>query len=221
MVGIQNFIAHDLYRLLSDDPAFMNVQVAVSFFEIYGGRCQDLLNNRNKLCVREDGQGEVVVAELMELPVDSVMALEAVIDAGNKNRTTHATESNDESSRSHAICQITLYDTSAPPPKGSTSQYGAVLGRLSLIDLAGSERGADTKSNNRQRRMEGAEINKSLLALKECIRALDTQSGHVPYRGSKLTLCLKESFTRPDARTVMITTVSPVRDEIINIYIST
>jgi len=39
--------------------------------------------------------------------------------------------------------------------------------------------------------MEGAEINKSLLALKECIRALDSQSGHVPYRGSKLTLVLK------------------------------
>ncbi len=43
--------------------------------------------------------------------------------------------------------------------------------------------------------MEGAEINKSLLALKECIRALDTQSGHVPYRGSKLTLVLKVQST--------------------------
>ena len=106
MVDIQRYIAHDLYRILSDSPVYMNIQVAVSFFEIYGGRCQDLLNNRNKLTVREDGQGEVVVADLMELPVDSVSALVAVIEAGNKNRTTHATESNDESSRSHAICQV-------------------------------------------------------------------------------------------------------------------
>ena len=52
----------------------------------------------------------------------------------------------------------------------------------------GSERGADTKSHDRERRLESAEINKSLLALKECIRALDSDSTHVPYRASKLTL---------------------------------
>ena len=53
-----------------------------------------------------------------------------------------------------------------------------------LVDLAGSERAADCQSNNRQRRLEGAEINKSLLALKECIRALDLEKKHLPFRGS-------------------------------------
>lgn len=43
----------------------------------------------------------------------------------------------------------------------------------------------------------------------ECIRALDSESVHVPYRASKLTLVLKDSFTRKGARTVMIATVSP------------
>lgn len=197
MQGVQKFVAEDLFAIVDtiDSP----IQVYVSYFEIYGGRCQDLLNNRQRLNVREDGAGEVVVSDMLEVVADSAATLQSIIDTGNRNRTTHATESNDESSRSHAICQIAL-------KHGSTEQ---LLGRFSLIDLAGSERGADTKSHNRQRRMEGAEINKSLLALKECIRALDSNSTHVPYRASKLTLVLKDSFTNRKSRTVMIATVSP------------
>ena len=71
-------------------------------------------------------------------------------------------------------------------------------GKLTLVDLAGSERAQETQSNDRQRRAEGAEINKSLLALKECIRALDARKSgletHVPFRASKLTLVLRDSF---------------------------
>jgi kinesin family protein 2/24 len=80
------------------------------------------------------------------------------------------------------------------------------------VDLAGSERGTDTKSHNAQRRTESQEINTSLLALKECIRALDmNKSGtkHVPYRQSKLTLILKDCFTSDNAKTTMIANISP------------
>lgn len=120
----------------------------------------------------------------------------------NRTRTTHATEANDTSSRSHAICQIILRDKTS----------GKLRGKLSLVDLAGSERGNDTKSHNSQRRTESAEINTSLLALKECIRALEDKkmgNKHVPYRASKLTLILKDCFTSALARTTMIATVSP------------
>lgn len=65
--------------------------------------------------------------------------------------------------------------------------YGKPYGKISFIDLAGSERGADTMNTNKQTKLDGAEINKSLLALKECIRALDLEKKHLPFRGSKLT----------------------------------
>lgn len=199
MQGIQSYVADDLFALLQhhEEENGTHVDVFVSYFEIYGGRCQDLLNSRQRLNVREDGNGEVVVSDLLEMQADTAEALHNIIETGNRNRTTHATESNEESSRSHAICQIAL------------KRRDHLVGRFSLIDLAGSERGADTKSHNRQRRMEGAEINKSLLALKECIRALDSASSHVPYRASKLTLVLKDSFTNKKSRTVMIVNVSP------------
>jgi kinesin family protein 2/24 len=87
------------------------------------------------------------------------------------------TGANADSSRSHAVLQLSLRNR----------HDGKTIGKMSFIDLAGSERGADTVDNNKQTRGEGAEINKSLLALKECIRALDMDKKHTPFRGSKLT----------------------------------
>lgn len=154
-----------------------DVQVYVSFFEIYGARVQDLLNRRNRLNVREDGRGEVHVTGLQEFRVNNSEDLLDLVAQGNSIRTTQATETNDTSSRSHAICQVTL-------KRGNNR----LLGKLSLVDLAGSERGQDTKSHSRQLRTESAEINKSLLALKECIRSIASGNTHVPFRASKLTM---------------------------------
>jgi kinesin family protein 2/24 len=100
-----------------------------------------------------------------------------------------------------------------PPPtrrRGTASPNDNEVGRLSFIDLAGSERGADTDRADRKTRLEGAEINTSLLALKEVIRSIACASrDHVPFRGSKLTQVLKDSFVGENARSVMIACVAP------------
>ena len=74
--------------------------------------------------------------------------------------------------------------------------------------MAGNERGKDTYNNDKQTRIDGSEINKSLLALKECIRALDLNKTHTPFRMSKLTLVLRDSFIG-NCKTVMIGNISP------------
>eukprot|EP00656_Telonema_subtile_P041796 TRINITY_DN47098_c0_g1_i1.p1 TRINITY_DN47098_c0_g1~~TRINITY_DN47098_c0_g1_i1.p1 ORF type:complete len:135 (+),score=31.79 TRINITY_DN47098_c0_g1_i1:37-441(+) len=86
-----------------------------------------------------------------------------------------------------------------------------VLGRMSLVDLAGSERACDTRNADRQTQLEGAEINKSLLALKECIRAMDSKEAHVPFRGSKLSQLLKESFVGRSTRMISSPASGPPR----------
>lgn len=114
---------------------------------------------------------------LVEVPVITGAEALQVVDAANAARTTHATTTNADSSRSHSIsilriCQLTELQENASIPHPPPS-LAATIGKLTLVDLAGSERAQDYKAHSQQRRTEGAEINKSLLALKECIRAID------------------------------------------------
>jgi len=196
MNGIQQILAYDLYEELEEHGE--NVEIRLAFFELYSGYVQDLLNDRNRCKLLEDGKGEVNIKGLSEVRANTAEDFLQVIEQGQSQRTTRATEANDTSSRSHAICQVFLRDT----------KTGKLKGKLTLVDLAGSERGNDTKSHDSKRRSESAEINTSLLSLKECIRALGQKGAHVPYRGSKLTLLLKDCFS-PSSKTTMIAMVSP------------
>jgi kinesin family protein 2/24 len=205
MKGIQNLAIESLFSELSNRNK--NFNLYISFFEIYGGRLFDLLNNKAKLQVLDDKNGKVQIFGLQEIPADNPQDMTYIIEQANAIRTTHNTVTNETSSRSHAICNIIIKED------GSNDVYG----KLSLVDLAGSERAQETQSNNRQRRAEGAEINKSLLALKECIRALDARKSsgnndiHVPFRASKLTHVLRDSFiSKSDkCKIIMISCVNP------------
>lgn len=188
--------AQDVFTLL-ELPENSNLQVGVSFYEIYCGKPRDLLNDSKFCPIRVDGKENVNIIGLTEKLIENEESLMSLIRHGLSVRVTGQTGANDQSSRSHAVLQISL-----------RTQKNKIKGKLSFIDLAGSERGADVTNTKKQTRLDGAEINKSLLALKECIRALDLAKRHLPFRGSKLTLVLKDSFVGK-CKTVMIGNISP------------
>ncbi|OMJ73142.1 hypothetical protein SteCoe_28238 [Stentor coeruleus] len=192
--GLYIMAAEDVFKILS--KSHTSLKIFVSFYEIYCGKLHDLLNERQQLFAREDAKQNVNIIGLKEWSVNNVDDIMKVIDFGLSVRMTGVTGANDESSRSHAVLQISL--------KAANKLHG----KISFIDLAGSERGADTIDNTKQTRIDGAEINKSLLALKECIRALDQEKSHTPFRGSILTQVLKDSFVGR-CKTVMIANISP------------
>ncbi|XP_010134948.1 PREDICTED: kinesin-like protein KIF2C, partial [Buceros rhinoceros silvestris] len=196
--GIYAFASQDVFLLLNQ-PKYRNqdLEVYVTFFEIYNGKVFDLLNKKAKLRVLEDGKQQVQVIGLQERQVDCAEDVIRMIKMGSACRTSGQSFANASSSRSHACFQIIL------------RQGRKLLGKFSLVDLAGNERGADMCGADRQTRVEGAEINKSLLALKECIRALGQNKSHTPFRESKLTQVLRDSFIGTNSRTCMIAMISP------------
>ena len=183
--------------------------VKLWYLEIYNENIRDLLsNNDNYLDLREDPNKGIIVSGITELNASSSEKILNILKKGNKNRTTEATNANETSSRSHAILQILV----SYKDKNSGIDYEIKYGKLSLIDLAGSERASVTQ-NRGIRLIEGANINRSLLTLGNCINALceANEKGiktYVPYRDSKLTRLLKDSLGG-NARTVMIANVSP------------
>nr|XP_033791379.1 kinesin-like protein KIF24 isoform X2 [Geotrypetes seraphini]XP_033791388.1 kinesin-like protein KIF24 isoform X2 [Geotrypetes seraphini] len=195
--GLYALAAKDIFQQLKSSQTRKDLVVCISFYEIYCGQLYDLLNGRKRLFAREDGKHVVQIVGLREIEVDNVCLLLEVIMRGSRERSTGATGVNSDSSRSHAVIQIQIKNASR-----------RMFGRISFIDLAGSERAADARESDKQTKMEGAEINQSLLALKECIRALDQEHAHTPFRQSKLTQVLKDSFIG-NSKTCMIANISP------------
>ncbi|KAL3186626.1 hypothetical protein MRX96_027437 [Rhipicephalus microplus] len=176
--GIYGLATKDVFRLLNSlEYKNKDLVVSSSFFEIYSGKVFDLLNSKAILHVLEYAKKQVQVVGLVGREVHTVDEVLKLIRRGKSVRTSGKTSANQNSSRSHAVFQIILRQRKS----------SLLHGKFSFIDLAGNERGADTSTAYRQTRMKGADINKSLLALKECIRALGRWGSHLPFRASKLT----------------------------------
>lgn len=180
--------------------------VSVQFVELRGNRCFDLLANgvaegrrsvRPEVRLREQKDGSYFAEGAVDLFPTTPEELCTAMHVAHSRRATSATDANAVSSRSHAVCTLRLMQSE---------------GQLMFVDCAGTEWRKDSMWHSKERQQEGAEINASLHALKECIRYLTTQQS-VPshaYRMSSLTKILADAFIRGScARLAVICTTSP------------
>ncbi|XP_028692441.2 kinesin-like protein KIF18B isoform X2 [Macaca mulatta] len=204
--GIMYLTTVELYRRLEARQQEKCFEVLISYQEVYNEQIHDLLEPKGPLAIREDPDKGVVVQGLSFHQPASAEQLLEMLTRGNRNRTQHPTDANATSSRSHAIFQIFVKQQDRVPGLTQAVQ----MAKMSLIDLAGSERASSTHAKG-ERLREGANINRSLLALINVLNALADAKGrktHVPYRDSKLTRLLKDSLGG-NCRTVMIAAISP------------
>jgi len=199
-LGITYRTVAELFSEIERQGKHREFNLCVSYLEIYNEIVQDLLHKTGPLHLREDGKCEVIVAGLKPIAITSAEELLLLLAEGNKNRTQYPTDANKESSRSHAVFQVYIEITNK-----LDSQVQRV--KLSMIDLAGSERASATGCKG-IRFKEGANINKSLLALGNCINNLSDGIKYIPYRDSKLTRLLKDSLGG-NCYTVMIANIAP------------
>ncbi|KAE9050890.1 Kinesin-like protein [Phytophthora rubi] len=199
----------------SDNQRRSEHTLRVEYVEIYNEELRDLLHPETaskQLAIREDGEGNIVIAGVKSEPADSKEAVFRHLVVGGASRVTGSTLMNEQSSRSHAIFSLLLEQRDLV---SGTRRFS----KFHLVDLAGSERAKRTGAVA-GRFKESVSINQGLLALGNVISALGDDkrrigsagngSGavHVPYRDSKLTRLLQDSLGG-NARTLMIACVSP------------
>ncbi|KAL4737790.1 kinesin motor domain-containing protein [Aspergillus similis] len=208
--GVIPLAITDIFSFIRETP-HREFLLRVSYLEIYNEKIHDLLSastgsSSEDIKLREDSKRGVYATPLKEEIVQSPTQLLRVIARGDHARRTGSTQFNARSSRSHAVVQIVV-ESRERVPTGTTQDRrsglvpgGVRVSTLSLIDLAGSERAADDK----ERRTEGAHINKSLLTLGNIISRLSETKGktaadkdgkHLPFRDSKLTRLLQPALS--------------------------
>lgn len=218
--GVIPLAITDIFSYIRETPS-REFLLRVSYLEIYNEKIHDLLSmptaggigggsQGDEIKLREDSKRGVYATPLKEEIVQSPTQLLRVIARGDQARRTASTQFNARSSRSHAVVQIVVESRERMPGASSAGESkrsgllpgGVRVSTLSLIDLAGSEKAAESK----ERRQEGAHINKSLLTLGTVISKLselkekeskggDKEGKHLPYRDSKLTRLLQGALS--------------------------
>jgi kinesin family member C1 len=180
-------------------------QMEADFIEIYNEQLRDLLATRvkagTKYEIKHDNKGSTSVTNVRVVPVRTPNQVCELLQRAQKNRATATTQMNHSSSRSHSVFRLRITGH-------NTQTDERVNGILNLIDLAGSERIAQSGTHSGERLKETQNINRSLSALGDVIASLANKDAHTPYRNSKLTYLLQNSLGG-NSKTLMFVNASP------------
>jgi len=182
--------------------------VSASMIEIYMEKVYDLLNNRNPLQLRGDLQRGFNVPGRVRKEVKSYKTIEDLLQCGEMKRTVASTALNERSSRAHTLFELEIRHI---------TESRTTTSKLTLCDLAGSERCKDAKTEIGGKEFNQAcQINMSLLNLGKCVESV-VQRGHeslvTEFRNSTLTKLLKDSIGG-NSKTVILTTISPSANDV-------
>ncbi|CAH1774176.1 unnamed protein product [Owenia fusiformis] len=205
--GINQRALTELFTIIEERGVEWQYTISVSVMEIYNEMLRDLLSSdpSYKMEIKRNQDGSLYVPGLTTVPVSCLDDVNETFALGKTNRATATTNMNEHSSRSHCLLCVTVTGVSKTTGKKS-------IGKLNLIDLAGSERISKSGAEG-SRLKEAQSINKSLSSLGDVIHALRNKQGHIPYRNSKLTYLLQDSLGG-DSKTLMIVQVAPVEKNV-------
>ncbi|XP_078440479.1 P-loop containing nucleoside triphosphate hydrolases superfamily protein [Wolffia australiana] len=201
----QGIVYRALKDILGESEEGVFVQVAV--LEIYNEEIYDLLSVNVAVGALPKG-----TIPKTRLEVVGKKAKNATYISGNdagrlskevakveKRRIVRSTLCNERSSRSH--CLIIL-------------DVPSVGGRLMLVDMAGSENIEQAGQFGLEAKLQTAKINQGNVALKRVVESIANGDSHVPFRDSKLTMLLQDSFEDDKSKILMILCASPDPAEI-------
>ena len=179
-------------------------KVDISIIEIFKEQVNDLLDIENKnLNLVNNSKNQLIIDNLTHIGVSTANQLTEVINKGISKRKNNSQKMKEYNSKSHFIIILTLFHY-------SKINNCLKISKLFLVDLEGSERLSKSIAliPDEEPLEEQKLINKSLIALSIIVQNLSNKNDNInyaPYRDSKLTRIISDSFGGNCFTTIILT----------------
>jgi len=171
------------------------VTLKVAYVEVFGNDVSNLIMDKEKVGAWAGVAARTVLEGHASVEVNTKEEAEALLRQGDQNKRRAATAMNDRSTRAHSIIMMDLYKN-----ENDTETHS----QLVLADLGGSEQLKKSKAEGEER-TNAININTGLLALKQCIDAVNENKEHIPYKNSTLTQLLSGALGGNSRTSVVVT----------------